>query len=1170
MIRLPPSLLAIATLLTLLAATTSVADDGNAQRAAASVFRENPRQSDPALELQRLRNEGIALYESGIALDDALTTFRRAYGKSRAAPDAFNVAVVYFKKNDPRASRRWLRRALRADANFPNALYLMGLLARADGKFAEAKRYWERTREVAPDDGHLHYQLALLARGERDQAAFLQSLVNALALEPENTAALYQMSRYYQMSGNRELAGDIWQRFLAIKKREKFSRREKLKDPSRLAQPVLASADEARAFQPIEIAPQFELTLLDPGCPAQSADLYATQSVPVGEDEPERAHEMLLLACRDGRLLQSDLRGSDEGETGPRFLLRGQLPAPPEQLRLEWLDESGARVIALTEAGVAVATHSLADSAAEATEFTQPSPDAQGPLLLIDLDSDGDIDIATGGGALPLTHAGERDGAVQFVREEALYREIATLLDGAIAARVVDLQRDGLSDLLILHRDALVIASSSPSGLGETLRIPLTSEQPPHDLVVADFSNNGWMDVALLGAEGVTLLWDVDPGMAVDAVERSEHHLPAPALVPGAVSAPASEATADERTAEATAVRGAEPAPFIAATASDYNNDGLLDLILLRRSGSASLLRNGGDASAARFTPIPLGDRPAPATDAELLTGDLDRDGREELLYLTADGQLAWLQNRTEGAGASIAIFANGVRAAPSGRLTQFEIRRGGRYAYRQSKGRVIRFGIGDADYVEVLRFEWSNGFIENKLKIDSAIAPYAFTESERISGSCPSLFVWDGERFDYLTDAFISGPMGVPLDRGLYFPVQDRELLLIPGERVALRDGRLDLRFTEELHETVFLDRARLLVVDHPATTQLFPHSRLAPVAPASEPFYTAHALITAARATGSDGSDLTATLATVDQQHADFLVRSRHAGFAEPHWIELELPAAVDPADVDALIATGWFFYFESTSMIAEAQRSGPNLPWPWIQQQIDGEWQDVAPLGLPSGKGKSAVAPLAGQLKSSRLRVRSGISVYWDQIAFSLKSEADERPLAIVEAPLTESTLRFRGFSRLVSRDPELFDYHDVSYAALWSPMGGRFTNYGPAEGLISAADGDYAVFGSGDEISFSFQVEPAPADSARSYLLELVGYVKDGDRYTAHAGVVEPMPYLGLNQYPPPQDERLQAAQERSRFRQRAPLDFTLAVIGPLAESGNSTPSGQDHRGNPELD
>ncbi|MDD5033739.1 MAG: hypothetical protein PHE55_03195, partial [Methylococcaceae bacterium] len=103
----------------LFAAISQAADNGN--KAGASFFQENPKQDAPALELQRLRNEGVAKYESGLALDEALQEFRRAFEMSGQAADAFNVALVHFKKNDVAGTRKWLSQALQKDANFPNA-----------------------------------------------------------------------------------------------------------------------------------------------------------------------------------------------------------------------------------------------------------------------------------------------------------------------------------------------------------------------------------------------------------------------------------------------------------------------------------------------------------------------------------------------------------------------------------------------------------------------------------------------------------------------------------------------------------------------------------------------------------------------------------------------------------------------------------------------------------------------------------------------------------------------------------------------------------------------------------------------------------------------------------------------------------------------------------------
>jgi len=90
------------------------------------------------------------------------------------------------------------------------------------------------------------------------------------------------------------------------------------------------------------------------------------------------------------------------------------------------------------------------------------------------------------------------------------------------------------------------------------------------------------------------------------------------------------------------------------------------------------------------------------------------------------------------------------------------------------------------------------------------------------VSGSCPSVFAWNGRHFEFVSDAFISGPMGVPLRPGQYFPPDHDEYLRIPGESLVPDHGRLRVVMTEELREAVFLDQVKLLAVDHPAATEV------------------------------------------------------------------------------------------------------------------------------------------------------------------------------------------------------------------------------------------------------------------------------------------------------------------------------------------------------------
>jgi hypothetical protein len=173
-------------------------------------------------------------------------------------------------------------------------------------------------------------------------------------------------------------------------------------------------------------------------------------------------------------------------------------------------------------------------------------------------------------------------------------------------------------------------------------------------------------------------------------------------------------------------------------------------------------------------------------------------------------------------------------------------------------------------------------------------------------------------------------------------------------------------------------------------------------------------------------------------------------------------------------------------------------------------------------------------------------SSFSVYWDEIAFSVAGGA---PATLAELQLLEATLRFHGFSGIASTDPETFDYQNVQYGMMWSPMRGRFTDYGRVDSLIGKKDGKYAVMGGGDELVLSFEAPPEPPEpgNERSFILVLDGHVKDADRYTAMSESVEPMPYLSMAEYPGTAGQENPAS---SAMRQREGLDYTLkaASIG----------------------
>jgi len=56
---------------------------------------------------------------------------------------------------------------------------------------------------------------------------------------------------------------------------------------------------------------------------------------------------------------------------------------------------------------------------------------------------------------------------------------------------------------------------------------------------------------------------------------------------------------------------------------------------------------------------------------------------------------------------------------------------------------------------------------------------------------------------------------------------VNHNEYVQVPGEALVARDGAYEVRVTEELREVSYLDRIRLVAVDHPADAEIFTNEK-------------------------------------------------------------------------------------------------------------------------------------------------------------------------------------------------------------------------------------------------------------------------------------------------------------------------------------------------------
>src|SRR4029079_3426410 len=86
---------------------------------------------------------------------------------------------------------------------------------------------------------------------------------------------------------------------------------------------------------------------------------------------------------------------------------------------------------------------------------------------------------------------------------------------------------------------------------------------------------------------------------------------------------------------------------------------------------------------------------------------------------------------------------------------------------------------------------------------------------------------------FAFITDFMGGGEMGYWEGPGEYNHPDPDEYVRLSDEQLRPRDGRLELRVTNELEEALFVDRLSLLSVAHPADLEIYPDTGMSLRAP-------------------------------------------------------------------------------------------------------------------------------------------------------------------------------------------------------------------------------------------------------------------------------------------------------------------------------------------------
>jgi tetratricopeptide (TPR) repeat protein len=1095
----------------------SIPSSQRARRAQAQAGTADPSRREAAY---RESNLGVAYLEQ-FRHEDAVKAFRRALELDpKLRPGRINLAIALFYNKDLPGASEAARAAAAADPSAAQPAYILGLIARAENRSADAITHFNHVLALDAADLGTRVNLGQVYLEEQRFADAAALFRGALESEPYNVTAAYGLGMALTRSGQTEEGQRALARFQSLREKgyaTSFS--SNYLEQGRYAEAMASTGAEAELVDqrtpPVRFARE---PLVDEPARANAEDGPAR--LLLADIDGDGRLDLVETAAHGLRLFRND-GGRMRDVTSEEGLAGACDGAAVGATAGDYDNDGRPDLLVLCQSGMRLFRQASAGRFTNASATPGFATAFRGAAAaLVDLDHDGDLDVVvadSGGRVLVLRN----NGNLTFtdISQQAGIRSPAGV--SGIVPTDVDNHRD--VDVVIAGAGSLSVFLNRRDGTfrDAAADLGLANSGPVSAIAVGDVNKDGFPDFFFGrgGGEGAFALSDGHGRYVVRA-------------------APAS-------------TRGAVAAQFV-----DYDNDGLLDLAVVGSSG-VTLLRNGGatwlDVSG---TAIPAEWRSgSPATRVTALAvGDIDGDGDDDLVVREPNGRLLVGRSDAATVHAAVTVRLTGRVSNRSGIGSKIEIRAGSLRQKLESYATTpavapadVLFGLG-AHRADVVRILWPSGIVQAEaVDTKPGRTVLALTELDRKPSSCPFLYAWNGSRFEFVTDFLGGGEMGYWESPGVRNVPDPNEYVRISSDQLRPKDGRLELRVTNELEEALYLDHAELIAIAHPRGTDVYPNegmrsSRAGPVV------YLAADPRAPRRATDDQGHDVLDRLTRRDRQYVDTFELERVRGYAKPHALTLDLgdTSAVRGDGRLLLLLTGWTDYAFSSDNVA-AHQAGLTMRPPVLEVKDEsGAWVTAVPeVGVPVGRPQTIVLDLTDTFlsESREVRIVTNMRVYWDEVlvdasgkARAVTLQALERQrtlsataLSAVRVGLSDARLRWRGFSADVlpeGRPPASYDYQRVSTRSPWKVMSGRYTREGDVLELLRAQDDLFVVSMPGDEVTLSFDARTVPAVEpgwTRTYFLFAHGFSKEMDVNSASPDAVDPLPFAGMPGYPyPPAD------------------------------------------------
>jgi tetratricopeptide (TPR) repeat protein len=1138
-----------------------------------SAVQEQP--PNPRADVIRENNFGVSLMNRQ-QFEKALGKFQRAcILDPQTDIGCLNSGIAFLNMQRFDEARAILQKSAERDPRNPWAWFNLGLMEKAGGDADAAIADFQKVAALDPYDADTQYFLGLIYSQQQQYDKAIAAFQRALELNPFQVSAEFGMAQALQRSGKTPEAKVHFDRFQHMTSQKlgkpvSFIYGEQGKySLAEILQPAPEPVPQAMPVHFVNVTQYANLPTSAAAARLATAQVNATLDSTTGATvsggatigarktrSPRTAtqsntHSLAQFlgsgACivdynSDGKpdifLADADGRGNSalyKNLGAGKFLnvtREAHLEIHGQQMgcAVGDYDNDGKPDLAVSTGGKVVLFHNEGNGTfKDATKDAGIDTEAtEGALILgltfIDFDHDGDLDLyVTRFNNFPLVNPAalfdfptdvpppgnvlwRNNGNGTFTNwttETALAGSAPSV--GALAS---DINNDRAVDFVVTGWQKSPVAYLNPREGAFQSTTPWSSDMPAPTAGVAalDFNKDGWMDLAFThwGAPGLSL-WRNNDGKSFERVNLPDLDW----------------------------MRGWGVAPI------DYDDDGWIDLVAVGEdfsgAGHIVLLRNEGAAGFRDVTASTGLDKIALKNPRGIIAFDFDNDGATDLLItqnnlppvlLKNDGGNGynWLKIAFKGENDNKSAIGTKVEMYAGALQQKWEV--SGASGYLGQGPAPIVAGLGAERQADVIRLLWPTGVLQDELEIP-AHKEELITEIDRRGSSCPIVFVWNGQKFEFLADMIGPGIVGHwtgPNQRNIPNPA---EYFKVTGSLAQPQEGRLRFKMLEPMEELDYLDQARLLAVDHPIDVEVYPNEHFASELPFPQfKVIASRDAHLPAGAWDDHSRDLLPLLREQDHKYVANFPLAPYAGFAEMHMIELDL-GDWDPSRPLRLLMDGFTDYFSASSMYAAWQAGITPVP-PYVEvQDGSGQWVKVIDdMGFPAGLYRTMVADLTGKIPPGArfIRISTNLRVYWDRIRVDNSPEDTE--FKLTEVPLAEAKLQFRGYPRVVEGNPTndlSYIYDEVSATGPYARQIGNYTRYGDVTDLIQKTDDEYVIFGSGDEVSVDFDSTHLPDilnGWTRDYFIYANGFAKDMDFYAAHGDTVTPLPFHTNVPYPYP--------------------------------------------------